>query len=156
MPDRPFKLRKLKEPDFWLHITIERWEWDYSLGAARMEGPDPLAELRGLRLKGKLAKDSGKSVKAGLTAEIRVYEGAHFREENRLGNAKLQDVGMLDRVKGGFEGVIIMPNDALPLVMLMLAMGRYGHIDISAWKDGPRSSRVRSYSFKETMADDWD
>lgn len=155
MPDRPFKLRKLKDPDFWLHITIERWEWDYSLGAAWMDGPDPLAELRGLRLKGKLVKDSGKSVKAGLTAEIRVYEGADFREEKRLGNAKLQDVGRLDRVKGGFEGMIIMPDDALPLVMLMLAMERYGHIDISAWKDGPRSSRVRSYSFKETMADDW-
>ncbi|MER8965415.1 hypothetical protein NKI25_06790 [Mesorhizobium sp. M0808] len=156
MPDRPFRLRKLRDPDFWLHVAIEKWEWDYSLGAAWMEGPDPLAELRALRLKGKLAKDSGKSVKAGLTADIRVYEGAHFREEKRLANAKLQDVGSLDRVKGGFEVMIIMPDDAFPLVMLMLATERYGHIDISAWKDGPRSSRIRSYEFKRTMTDDWE
>ena len=49
-----------------------------------------------------------------------------------------------------------MPDDALPLVLLMLVHGRYGHLNISAMKEGRLSSRIQSYEFTKSMTDDWD
>lgn len=150
-------MRKNIDPDFWLHVAIESWAWDYHLGTAfRQDDPDPLSEMRTLEVNGTLVQGGSRSAKAGLRTKIRVYTSPHLREDKRMGNKNIEHVGSLDRVKGGYEGAIFIPDDALPLVLLMLLHNRYEHINIAALKDGRLTSRVQSFEFTKTMTGDWD
>ncbi|WP_095201270.1 hypothetical protein [Mesorhizobium carmichaelinearum] len=150
----------LNDPDFWLHVAIDSWEWDYRLGTAfkfkgRDEDHDPLDELRTLSIKGTTVKGAVTAAQAGLAVNIRIHDDPRVRAEQRLGNKRLISVGSLDRVKGGYEGLIFMPDDALPLVLLMLVHGRYGHVNIAALKEARLASRIQSYEFTKSMTNDW-
>jgi hypothetical protein len=45
------------DPDYWLHVAIDSWAWDYYLGSRfRQDDPDPLSELRSLEIMGTLVQ----------------------------------------------------------------------------------------------------
>jgi hypothetical protein len=46
------KTKNLPAPDLWLSVTLDRWEWDYSLSVSLIEDPDPLAEGDGVYITG--------------------------------------------------------------------------------------------------------
>lgn len=142
--------------DFWLFMTIESWSWDYSLSLAwdRSTGTsDPLSESRTLEIKCRVHKPDGPA-KAGLPVSIRVIEGPGLRENDRIdAKRKFDSVGTLSRIHGGYEAVIIMPDDALPIAATMLASKVWRYLEFSCHKQERLESAIIGYYFRSEPPD---
>lgn len=143
--------------DFWLFMTIEGWSWDYSLSLAwdRSKGAsDPLSEMRRMELKCRVHKSDGPA-KVGLPVSIGVVERQAFREEARIDDKrKFDSVGSLSRIHGGYEGVIIMPDDVLPIAISMLSSKSWRYLEFSCHKEARLESAIIGYYFRYELDPD--
>ncbi|AWC22047.1 hypothetical protein CO731_01503 [Aminobacter sp. MSH1] len=143
--------------DFWLLTTIENWSWDYSLSLAwdpSRRTSDPLSESRTLEIKCRVHKSDGPA-KAGLPVSIRVIEGPGFREDERIdAKRKFESVGSLSMIHGGYEGVIIMPDDVLPVAATMLSSKSWRFLEFSCHKRASLESAIIGYYFKSELDPD--
>ncbi len=143
--------------DFWLFMAIESWSWDYSLSLAwdrSRRTSDPLSESRTLEIKCRVHKSDGPA-KAGLPVSIRVIVRPSFREDKRIDDKREFDsVGSLSRIHGGYEGVIIMPDDVLPTAATMLSSKTWRYLEFSCHKDARLESPIIGYYFKSELDPD--
>jgi hypothetical protein len=150
--DTPFKLKKLRDPDLWLSIAIEQWEWEYSLSISFFDDPggDPLAEGDTLLING-TAKMKAKS--SSVMVRLRILALSALRPEDRAGT-KRDSVGALDRIRGGFEGAVGAPDTKLPLIVSMLQANRYRRLELALLKVGRLNYAVQGYYFKHAANDE--
>ncbi len=149
--------QKAKLHDFWLFMRIEGWAWDYSLSLSVFEKDrDPLSELKAIEIKGAVDRPDGR-IKVGLSVSLRMISGPGWRKEERQSSNRppLVSVGTISRIpRGGYEGVIVMPDDALPLALTMLASDRWKYLELSCKRRDTRNSDVLGYYFKSSLDDD--
>jgi hypothetical protein len=145
------KFKKMREPDLWLQVAITRWTWDYSLFLSHLrDDNDPLSELRGIQVFG---TTTVKGTKGELHVRISLLEAPGFREEKRSGR-EIPNVGRIDRIKGGFEGAIGVPDDVIPMILTMLAGWHFRRLQLGLWREGPRHYEIMSYGFHKSISDD--
>ncbi|MEQ1955213.1 hypothetical protein [Mesorhizobium sp. CN2-181] len=132
------KIRKRPDPDLWLEVELTRWEWEYYLSVPLFEGTEPASEDDGLSL-------FGTTLLKPATAPLDITVRCLTVPPPKL---QLEHVGELWRIKGGFEGVIVVPNTVMHTVVSMFSGDHYRQLDLALSRVGRRQYFISSYHFR--------
>lgn len=138
------EIRKRPDPDAWLEVEITRWEWEYYLSVPLFEGGEPASEDDSLSL-------FGRTILKPKTSPLDVKIRCLTVPPPKL---PLERVGELWRIKGGFEGVVVVPNTVMHTVVSMFAGQHYRRLDLALSKVGRRQYTIRSYHFRHAREGD--
>jgi hypothetical protein len=144
---RPPKIIKRRDPDYWLTIHIDRWEWEYALSLPAFEKPEVLDENTTLRLFGSTKFPDRPGIRQ---VEFRCFSKQQVTDPSKWSTPP-DKVGELYRSRSSFEGPLLVGKEALPLIVTMLAAGHYREIKIAAVKVDSKTLLVRRYEFKQTQ-----
>jgi hypothetical protein len=149
------KTRRLPDPDLWLSVELKEWAWEYSLSLSIFEGSDPVDEGDSLRIRGTTTFS-----KKVLPVQLRILGLSALRTDERSGTDR-GSVGAVDRVRGGFDGVLAASDTAFPLLVSMLQANRYRRVRLALVKVARLNYEVQGYYFKharwesEVDEDEW-
>jgi hypothetical protein len=138
------EIRKQPDPDLWLQVEFTRWKWEYYLSVPLFEGREPASEDDGLSLFGRTIH---KPKASPLEVQIRCLTVPPPK-------LPLERVGELWRIKGGYEGVVVVPNTVMHTVVSMFAGNHYRRLDLALSKVGRRQYNISSYHFRHAREDD--
>jgi hypothetical protein len=143
---RALKIIERPDPDIWMWVEITGWEWEYSFSVPIFEGPDPASEDDGLTVYGRATVAR---YKEPLAVRLRILAAGEYLTPGP-GREPLKMVGSMQRIKGGFEGMIIAPKPMLPSLATMLAGGHFRGLELALHNVMRLHYDISRYSFSHS------
>jgi hypothetical protein len=131
-------------------MTIEGWDWSYSLSLNQERHPiDPYHEFRHLQIRGRLLHPTGLKTDR---AEVTLLPSFDLDQEARK-QFKPLCVGSLEANGQRIAGLISIPMDALPPILQMLIGARFKFIAMGGTRFRHRRAMLHRFRLEMTMDD---
>jgi hypothetical protein len=158
MSKRP--VRKVRPVSVQHVLKIESWRFIYSFGTGKTKFcPELYSDHRHLELKVSIVEPKGIKANRGLVRCF-AYDGLiEGYKQPAASSAQTKAVGEVYYRGADYQAILTLPTDALPLILQMLAAGKYRLIEFDADKD---SREISNFSFLDyfgsepDLAADWD
>lgn len=137
-------------------LKVESWRFNYMFGTGKTRFcPELYSDFRHLLIRVSIVQPKGIKAKQGeVTCLGYDYLMAGYKERAKESD-RTRPVGHVSYRGADYSATLLLPSDALPLILQMLIAGRYRFIEFDAEK-GSRDAAIDRYSFRDHMENEPD